>query len=108
MVMPAGARTETINFERLSTIPNQYGEEVEDWTAAGIVRAAVFWGSGQERRAAAAESASQAASFVVLTTAMTSSIGVSDRIVYMNAPWDIESIVKRGRRELEFNARRAR
>jgi hypothetical protein len=69
----------------------------------------VFYGRGDERRQAAMEQGSQAATFQVLDNSVTRAMTVSDRIVHGGANWDIVGIAadtpKRGMRE--FTAVRA-
>jgi hypothetical protein len=68
----------------------------ETWTTE---YAAIFFGSGQEQREAAQETAGQTASFEVLSNAKTRAISVTDRLCYPvtdpnpdNWPvWDIQA-----------------
>ena len=103
----AGARTESIGFERAETTRGPSGQQREEWVAFAGAKASIYWGSGSERRQAAQEAGSQAASFVVLATSRMRGVSIRDRITYGGASWDILSIVPRGRDEIEFNAVRA-
>lgn len=107
-VTPAGERTNRIAFLRLGGGLDDHGGEIPGWAEFCSTLASIFWGSGNERREAAREGASQAASFVVLATARTRGVTVQDRIGFDGGAWEIKGIGKRGRRELEFNAVRAR
>jgi hypothetical protein len=55
------------------------------------------FGTGQERREAAQESASAAATFRVLGNAVTEGVTVKDRIQFDGSAWDIISNVPIGR-----------
>lgn len=106
-VTRAGRRTETIGFERKGAGVDEYNEATGAWGSIGTAKAAILWGRGDERREAAREGGRQAASFVVLSTGLTRSVTIADRLTYAGASWDIGGIVERGRTEIEFNAARA-
>jgi len=108
MTTSAGQRTELVEFFRVVTAPDDSGEERGGVPGSlGKEFAAVIWGSGRELRVAAAEEASQAATFVCLSTARTRGITVGDTLTYQGKSWDIASIVLRKRTEIEFNATRS-
>lgn len=107
-ITPAGQRDKRITFLRIGDGLDAHGGEGSAWVEFCSARAAVFWGSGNERRDAAREGASQSASFVVLATERTRGVTVRDRIGLRDAEWEIKGIVERGRHEIEFNAVRAR
>lgn len=90
--MNAGGRHHKIAIERRSVVTDPYGGETETWAALVDEWADVRFGSGQERRTAAQEAGSQAATFVVLDNAKTRSVGLQDRISWDGAVWDIISI----------------
>lgn len=101
----AGERTTLITFHRFGTSENDYGEPVKSDTPTVLGRALakVFYGRGDERRRAAAEGATIAATFAVPATTTTRSITTEDQI-FFGGPWDIEGIVPRGMHEIEFTA----
>jgi head-tail adaptor len=104
--MTAGRRDDLITIQRATTITDPYGEEIEQWGALGQEWAQVFYGTGNERRVAAAEQGEQSATFLVLSNSTTAAVGVKDRIVAGASNWDIRGISpdspKRG--YIEFTA----
>lgn len=106
--MSAGERNRRIDFVRLDTATDDYGGEIESAPdqVAGVF-AKVMFGTGQERREAAQEAGSQAATFIVLWTPKLDAVGVTDRIRFDGADWDITNIAPVGlNRELHFTATR--
>jgi len=102
-----GKRDRRIIVERDSAgTENDFGEPVEGWAKLHNFMARVVYGKGEERRAAAIEGGSQAASFRVVRSARSRAVKVGDRISFDGALWDIESTPEYGRRELEFIATR--
>ena len=92
--MSAGRRRDKIVFQRAGLTDDGYTER-EDWDNPVTVAtewAAVFYGSGAERRQAAMEQGSQTATFEVPSNNATRSMSVKDRIVFNGASWDIERI----------------
>src|SRR3546814_10196991 len=77
-----------------------YGHGEKTWTDYCTEWAAVNFGTGQERREAAQESASVSATFHVLRNSKTAALTVQDRISFEGAVWDITSAVP----SREFNA----
>ena len=108
MPVGAGKRDRKIVFERATTAQDDYGEEVSIWAKWCGAFAVVRFGNSAERRQAAAEQASQAATFRVLATAKTRAVTPLYRIQFDGAAWDIEGIAPIGREEIEFTAVRAR
>ena len=107
--MPAiGRRDQLISLERATTTQNAYGEEVPTWGPLGKEWAAIYWGRGDERRQAAMEQGSQAATFQMLSNALTRSAKVTDRIVFQGN-WDITGIAPDtpARGHIEFTAVRS-
>lgn len=105
--MTAGKRDSRITFQRFSSVQNEYGEEVQTWAPIGEAWAAVYYGKGDERRQAAREQGGQAASFAVLSNAVSRGIKITDRIVMGADNWDVTGISPVSRREIEFTAKRA-
>lgn len=70
-----------IAFERATVERGELGRVNEkSWASLGSRWAAVYWGSGAERRAAGVEQAVQSASFNVLADSVVRTITVGDRI----------------------------
>lgn len=87
--MTAGRRDHLIAFQTYTSTQDDYGEETPSWSTAGQEWAAVFYGRGDERRQAAMEQGSQAATFQVLDNTVTRAMTVAGRIVHDGANWDI-------------------
>lgn len=104
--MPAGRRDKLVDFQHLAAGEDAYGEEAAAWTSLGEEWAAVFWGRGEERRAAAVEQGAQPATFQVLDNPRTREVRLRDRIVW-EGNWDITGIAFPKRGEIEFSAVRA-
>ena len=107
---PAGRRDRKISIEiNNGAAENSLGEPVEGWTANGQPQpmARIIYGSGEERRQAAAEGASQSATFNILATPRTRAIKPgTHRISYDGQTWDIAASVPMGRREIDLVATR--
>lgn len=101
----AGKRDRLIRFDRYATTENDHGEPIRSTepTELGREMAQVIYGRGEERRQAAKEGATKAATFRVLSTSVTRSINVGD-VISFEGDWDIESIApdtpKRGEIEI--------
>lgn len=97
--MKAGPRNRLITFQRSITTTDDYGGQVATWTTLCRAHASVSFGTGQERREAAQESASAPATFRVLYNGFTADLRPTDRIQYLGSAWDITSIVPLGLNE---------
>lgn len=107
----AGKRQFRILFQRATAGTSALGVETQTpWTDVQAAMAAISWGTGAERREAAAENASQVATFRVISTAALRGVTPRDRIVYEGVAWDITGIAPVGdlHREIEFTATRSR
>ncbi len=106
--MTAGKRNRRITFERATATTNDYGEDVRTWADYAAAWAEVLFGTGQERREAAQEAGSQAATFIVPWSPSLAAVAVTDRINALSATWDITSIAPVGlNKELHFTATRS-
>lgn len=95
-------RNHRITIERRTVVVDDYGGEVETWAPFADEYAAVRFSAGNERRAAAQERASAAATFVVLSNERTRQVSVTDRILFDGSVWDVTSSIP----SREFNAER--
>lgn len=102
-----GRRDQLVTLERYTTSQDSYGEDQQDWAPIGQEWAAVFYGRGDERRQAAMEQGSQAATFKLLSNTLTRSLTLTDRIVHEGANWDIQQIAPMERGYIEITAVRA-
>lgn len=103
--MRAGPRDTLIIIERFTATEDEYGGQIEDWAPLAEEYAEVIYGRGEERRAAAQEQASLAATFRVPANDRTITIKTTDRVNFAGI-WDISSAVPRGRDGIEITATR--
>lgn len=94
--MKARNRPHLITVERFTSTRNAYNEVVETWAPYCQEYAAVYFGRGSEQREAAQTTASQAASFEILSNSKTRAISVTDRISFSGSLWDIKSVAPIG------------
>ena len=102
--MTAGRRDQLVILQRYTTTQDEYGEEVQTWAGLGTEWAAVFYGRGDERRQAAMEQGSQAATFRFLSNTQTRALSIRDRIVVDTVIWDILGIAPMDRARIEVTA----
>lgn len=108
MSLDAGRRNRKVAIERFTSTTDDYGHEEKTWAPYVTAWASVSFGTGQERREAAQESASAPATFRLLWNSKTSTVTVEDRVQFMGAAWDITSAVPLGFNEgVEITATRA-
>jgi SPP1 family predicted phage head-tail adaptor len=106
--MKAGPRNRLITIERAAMVTDAYGGETPTWEEHVRAYAYVSFGTGQERREAAQETAGAAATFRTLWTPTLAAVKVTDRISFDGSAWDISSAVPLGLNEgMEFTATRA-
>lgn len=102
--LPAGNRTELIEFERATSTENEYGEAVLTWASYATKWAKVRFGTAQEKRQAAQESGAQTATFECLRSATLAAIRLTDRISYLGSHWDLTEIAPLDRKTIRFTA----
>lgn len=91
--MTAGRRDHLVTFERLSITEDEYGAPLPGgWAMFAQEWAAIFWGAGSERRQAAMEQGSQAATFQVPSNETTRGLTIKDRITCEAGTFDITGI----------------
>lgn len=97
-------RDTLVTLQAYTATQDEYGEEVQAWADIGTEWAAIYWGRGDERRQAAMEQGTQAATFNMLSNTLTRSLTLRDRISGEAGVFDIVGIApdtpKRG--EIEF------
>jgi head-tail adaptor len=93
--LATGNRKYRIAFERATIGRDAMNAQTETWGEVGKRWAAISFATGQERRTAAQETGSAAATFAVLKDSLTSMLVIRDRIQFDGA-WDIISIVPAG------------
>lgn len=87
----ASRRTELIWFERATITEDEHGGEILTWpgTYFATRRARVRFGTSQEKREAAQETATQTATFECVRSSTLLNVTMKDRIIYMGRAWDI-------------------
>lgn len=96
-----------VTIERFTVTQDDFNEDIEAWAPLATRSAAIYYGKGEERREAAMETASQAASFEMIADSVTRSVTVKDRLSYDGGTWDITGISPLGRSGISFTATRA-
>lgn len=105
--MDPGQRDQPIIFERGTVTVDNYGGETPVWGEHLQAWARVKYGTGQERREAAQERMSQAATFECEYSPALADVQPTDRILFDSATWDIISKAPLGHREIHFAAVRS-
>lgn len=104
IAVKAGPRDRIIAIERAAVVLDDYGQEVSTWAPYDRAWAQVIFGTGQERREAAQENASLAATFRVPFSLRLNEVAPKDRIWFNDYYWDVVSNVPLGRDGLEISA----
>lgn len=91
-----GTRPYLVRFERATYTRDSYGTKIPSWALFTSAWASVKWGSGQERREAAQEKASQVATFEFDWSTKLSGVTVMDKMIVFGRTWDISGIVTIG------------
>jgi SPP1 family predicted phage head-tail adaptor len=101
--MPAASqRTELIVFQRATVTTDDYGQEIETFADYATRRARVRFGTAQEKREAAQESASQTATFECVRSAELDAVTLKDRVSYDGSDWDITERAPLDRATIRF------
>ena len=104
---PAGQRRQRITFQRGAATRGSLGAKgPPSWSSVGTAKAKVLFGTGSERQKAGVEAAGQAATFRVLSNAVTRAVLVTDRISFNGLFWDITALspLITSPAEIEFTA----
>lgn len=88
-----GERPHYVLIQRAVTSADDYGGETKTWHTQATGYAAVRYGTGQERREAAQENASQAATFEFDWSPTLSAVQPTDRLYCFDTVWDVASAV---------------
>lgn len=102
----ASRRTELIWFERATITEDEHGGEILTWpgTYFATCRAQVRFGTAQEKREAAQETATQTATFECVRTLTLLNATTKDRIIYLGRAWDIVENVPLDTATIRFTA----
>lgn len=105
--MYPGKFDQEVVFQRATTTTDDYGGEVSTWADFARAWVQVRRGTGQERREASQEAASQTATFVADWNPTLEQITVTDRIQYRGDDWDIVDVAPDANKEIQFTAVRS-
>lgn len=100
-----GERFHVVTLQRRTTASDDHGGITETWHSLGTAYAAVRHGTGQERREAAQENATQAATFEFDWNPTVAALRPTDRLQCFDTVWDIASVaVIAGNRDVHITA----
>lgn len=102
-----GLRDSLVTFERGTPSTDNYGGETMTWATLTTAYARIRYGDGQERREAAQERATQAATFECDWNATLAGVQVNDRISFESEAWDIINKAPLSHHEIHFAAIRS-
>lgn len=88
-----GARPVYVRIQRSTVVTDDYGGETPTWHDLATAWAAVRYGTGQERRQAAQENASLAATFEFDWSPGLAAVQPTDRLYAFDTVWDVASAV---------------
>lgn len=107
--MSRGQFDRLITVQRAAMTTDDYGGETPTWADTEKAWARVKFGTAQEKREAAQESAQQAATFECFRTTALDNTTERDRILFDGDAWDVTGIPEKlDRRKIRFTATRAR
>lgn len=89
--MKAGERPHLVTVQRAVTATDDYGGESKTWHTEATAWARVRYGTGAERREAAQENASQAATFEFDYSPTLAAVRPTDRLYCFSTVWDVAS-----------------
>lgn len=104
--MSATQRTELIIIQRGTATANEYNESEFVWATYATLRARVRFGTAQEKREAAQEGGSQAATFECIRSSVTEAVTLKDRISYLGSFWDLTETAPLDRQTIRFTGTR--
>jgi len=104
--MKAGKADRQIVIERATVTTNTMGDEIPTWGTICTLWAEINYGRGDERRQAAQENSTLAATFRVRANQTTLGVTTKDRIQF-NGPWDVTSVAPYNRDAVDITATRA-
>lgn len=87
----AGERDHLVTIQRATTSESESGHGEPTWSTITTGWARLSWGSGQERRDAAQEAASQAITAEFDWTPTLAAVKATDRMLLFDVAWDITS-----------------
>jgi head-tail adaptor len=104
-MVTASQRQVAISLIAAAETTDDYNQTVEDWgnpDTLATVTARVRFGTAQEKREAAQESANQTASFECLRTPTLDAVPMTARISFDGSQWDITERAPLDRKTIRF------
>ena len=103
--MSSSTRDSLVSIQRFASGKDSYGGVVKTWAELRKEWARVTYGAAAERRNAAQQQSSQAATFDLPDNELTRSLKAVDRIVWNGIDWDLAGPgVPKSAGELQFTA----
>lgn len=102
--MNRGEFDRLITVQRATVTVDDYGGETPTWVDTEQAWARVRFGLAQEKREAAQEGGTQAATFELIPTTALLAVALKDRILFDNSAWDITEVAPLDRNLLRFTA----
>jgi head-tail adaptor len=105
--MQAGKRDCVIAFIAATDTTDDYNATVEDWddpTTLATRNARVTFGTGQEKREAAQQAASQSATFECVRSPTLDAVPMTARISFDGSQWNITERAPLDRKTIRFTA----
>lgn len=107
MTEDPGKRDMLVTFERGTPTTDDYGGETISWATLTTAYAEIIYGTGQERREAAQERASQIATFKCDWNPTLAGVVITDRISFESEAWDITQRSPLHHERIDFEAVRS-
>jgi hypothetical protein len=108
-MIPAGQRDKLIIINRATVTVDNYGGAIPGTTAEFTrAMARVRFGTAQEKREAAQESAIQSATFECVSTTKLRQVEMTDTISFDGSSWNITEDAELDRQTIRFTATRSR
>lgn len=107
--MSATRRKWSITFLQAGTTTNDYNEQIEDWTNPTTLatrRAKILFGTAQEQRQAAQETALQTATFECVNSSTLRAVSLKNKIGFDGSQWDITEKAPLSSKDIRFTATR--
>lgn len=102
-MLGAGRYDRRVTFQRATTARSPLGGKTASaWTDLGSRQANVLFGTGAERRSAAVEQGTQAATFRLRLDSLTRTVTDQDRLTCEGLTYDITGLAPIGRTEIEI------
>lgn len=106
--MNRGQFDRLVTVQRASVVADDYGGETLTWADVEHAWARVRFGQADEKRLAAQEGGTQAATFEMAPTTALLDVALKDRLLFDGSEWDITEVAPLERNLIRFTATRAR